>query len=112
MGAVVVATIGEGRRANMGRGKSREVMETLVRRYLCLTRSRTGEGEKGSGKDLANSLRTSWQTSDQKDPAADPGIANHGTGSMGIAPIRCHKAVIETETPRRKRVDGWSWRRS
>jgi hypothetical protein len=93
----------------------REVTETLDRRYPCLTRtiewrSRTGEGEKGNGKYLVYSLRTSWQKSDQRG-AGHLGTAIRGIGSLGIAPyvqITCH--AVETEAG--ERGEGWSWKRS
>jgi hypothetical protein len=112
---VVDATIEVGGRANMEERKCREVMETLVRHYLCLTQkiawmSRTGEGEKWNGKYLVYSLRTSWQRSDQRDAGVvdHPGTASHGIESLGTAPyvqIMCHAA--ETYWG-----EGWSWRRS
>jgi hypothetical protein len=87
-------------------------MESLVHRYLCLTqttvwRNRTGEGEKQNGKGLAYSLRTSWETSEQKNPAAveHPGTAIHGSRSLGTALYVYH--VAETETEAR---EGWSGR--
>lgn len=111
---VVDATIEVGGRANMEERKCREVMETPVRRYLCLTRttewSRTGEGEKWNGRYLAYSLRTSWQKSDQRD-AGHLGTAIHGIVPLGTAPnvqIMCHAA----ETEAGERGEGWSWKRS
>ena len=88
---VVVATIEVDGRANMEEHMCRGVMETLARRYLCLTQtiewSRTGEGEKWNGKYLVYSSQTSRQSSDQRDDAVveHSGTAVHGIGLLGIA---------------------------